>query len=171
MVAVSATELGTGARIVFRPQNFDVMCTDLLPIRLSRAAASSSAVPVVLSPLTINNYGGSCDYQPPTWLRAFAELPEPPRPAARALNRLRELQELDNGVEDPYFHLVDGGVSDNLGLRSVLDVLETYEGCTTPDNRARSRGRAASSSLSSIRCPRPRPSGTSRRPHPELSMY
>jgi len=37
------------------------------------------------------------------------------------------LQELDNGVEDPYFHLVDGGISDNLGLRSVLDVLETYE--------------------------------------------
>jgi NTE family protein len=127
MIAVSATELGTGARIVFIPQNFDVMCADLHPIRLSRAAASSSAVPVVLSPLTINNYGGSCDYQPPPWLRTFAELPVPPRPAARALNRLRELQELDNGLEDPYFHLVDGGVSDNLGLRSVLDVLETYE--------------------------------------------
>jgi NTE family protein len=127
MIAVSATELGTGARIVFIPQNFDVMCADLHPIRLSRAAAASSAVPVVLAPLTINNYGGSCDYQPPQWLRAFAELSEPPRPAARALNRLHELQELDNGVEDPYFHLVDGGISDNLGLRSVLDVLETYE--------------------------------------------
>ena len=127
MIAVSATELATGSRIVFIPQNFDVMCADLHPIRLSRAAASSSAVPVVLSPLTINNYGGSCDYQPPMWLRTFAELPEPPRPAARALNRLHELQELDNGVEDPYFHLVDGGISDNLGLRSVLDVLETYE--------------------------------------------
>jgi NTE family protein len=32
-----------------------------------------------------------------------------------------------NEVEDPYFHLVDGGISDNLGLRSVLDVLETLE--------------------------------------------
>jgi NTE family protein len=127
MIAVSATELATGARIVFLPQNFDVMCADLHPIRLSRAAAASSAVPVVLSPITINNYGGSCDYQPPMWLRAFAELPEPPRPAARALNRLHELQQLDNGVEDPYFHLVDGGISDNLGLRSVLDVLETFE--------------------------------------------
>jgi NTE family protein len=93
----------------------------------SRAVAASSAVTVVLSPITINNYGGSCDYQQPPWLRAFAELPNPPRPAARALNRLRELQELDNRVEDPYFHLVDGGISDNLGLRSVLDVLETFE--------------------------------------------
>ena len=126
-IAVSATELSTGSRIVFVPQNFDVMCADLGPIRLSRAAAASSAVPVVLSPITINNYGGSCGYEQPPWLRAFAELSEPPRPAARALNRLQELQQLDNGVEDPYFHLVDGGISDNLGLRSVLDVLETYE--------------------------------------------
>src|SRR5262249_23125562 len=64
--------------------------------------------------------------QPP-WVRAFADLASPPRPAARALNRLQELQQFDNGVQDPYFHLVDGGISDNLGLRSVLDVLETYE--------------------------------------------
>jgi NTE family protein len=127
LIAVSATELTTGSRIIFISQNFDVMCADLHPIRLSRAAAASSAVPVVLSPITINNYGGSCDYQRPPWLQAFAELANPPRPAARALNRLRELQELDNGVEDPYFHLADGGISDNLGVRSVLDVLETFE--------------------------------------------
>jgi len=126
-IVVSATELSTGSRIVFVPQNFDVMCADLHPIRISRAAAASSAVPVVLSPITVNNYGGSCDYQPPLWLQTFANFPSPPRPAARALSRLHELQSLDNGVKDPYFHLVDGGISDNLGLRSVLDVLETYE--------------------------------------------
>jgi len=40
---------------------------------------------------------------------------------------VQELQELSNGIDDPYFHLVDGGISDNLGLRSVLDVLETFE--------------------------------------------
>ncbi len=128
MIAVSATELTTGSRIVFIPINFDVMCADLGPIRLSRAAAASSAVPVVLSPITINNYGGSCGYQKPAWLRPFTDPTKlPPRPAARALKRLQEMQELNNGVEDPYFHLVDGGISDNLGLRGVLDLLETYE--------------------------------------------
>jgi NTE family protein len=128
MIAVSATELTTGSRIVFIPINFDVMCADLGPIRLSRAAAASSAVPVVLSPITINNYGGRCGYQKPAWLRPFTDPTKlPPRPAARALKRLQEMQELNNGVEDPYFHLVDGGISDNLGLRGVLDLLETYE--------------------------------------------
>jgi NTE family protein len=103
------------------------MCADLGPIRLSRAAAASSAVPVVLSPITINNYGGSCDYQPPDWLRTFTDPTKVPRPAARVLKRLQELRQVDNGIDNPYLHLVDGGVSDNLGLRSVLDVLETFE--------------------------------------------
>jgi NTE family protein len=127
MIAVSATDLATGSRILFIPQNFNVMCADLGPIRLSRAAAASSAVPVVLSPITINNYGGTCGYQKPAWLRAFADRAKVPRPAARVLMRLQELQAIANGVEDPYLHLVDGGISDNLGLRGVLDVLETYE--------------------------------------------
>jgi NTE family protein len=126
-IAVGATELSTGARVVFTQQNFDVMCADLETFRLSRAAAASSAVPVVLSPLTINNYGGTCGYQEPAWLRHFAESATPPRPAGRILKRLQELRELDDAVEDPYFHLVDGGVSDNLGLRGILDFMETFE--------------------------------------------
>jgi NTE family protein len=127
VIAVGATELTTGARVVFLPQNFDVMCADLGSIKLSRAAAASSAVPVVLSPVTINNYGGSCGYRQPQWLRAFAEQSNPPRPAGRMLRRLEELEQLDDASEDRYFHLVDGAVSDNLGLRGVLDYLETFE--------------------------------------------
>jgi NTE family protein len=103
------------------------MCADLESFRLSRAAAASSAVPVVLSPLTINNYGGTCGYREPEWLRHFAESATPPRPAGRILKRLQELRELDNAVEDPFFHLVDGGISDNLGLRGILDFMETFE--------------------------------------------
>ena len=127
VIAVGATDLQSGARIVFLPQNFDVMCADLSSFRLARAAAASSAVPVVLSPLTINNYGGQCGYREPAWLKAFAEEKNPPRPAARILKRLNELQQLDDASEDRYFHLVDGAVSDNLGLRGVLDFLEAFE--------------------------------------------
>jgi NTE family protein len=88
-------------------------------------------VPVVLAPITINNYGGTCGYQEPDWLRLFTDNPHPPRPAGRLMNRLRELEQLDDAKEDPYFHLVDGGVADNLGLRGVLDSLETFEALKT----------------------------------------
>jgi NTE family protein len=126
-IAVSATDLESGSRVVFIPQNFDVMCADLSSFRLARAAAASSAVPVVLSPVTINNYGGSCGYEEPDWLKQFTEAAKPPRPAGRILKRLGELRSLDEAAEDPYFHLVDGGISDNLGLRGVLDYLEVFE--------------------------------------------
>jgi len=127
LIAVNATELTSGARIVFLPQNFDIMCADLSSVKLSRAAAASSAVPVVLSPVTLDNYGGQCGYREPAWLKAFADQRNPPRPAGRILKRLRELEQLDDASQDRYFHLVDGAVSDNLGLRGVLDYLEAFE--------------------------------------------
>ena len=127
VIAVGATELTSGARVVFLPQNFDVMCADLSSFKLSRAAAASSAVPVVLSPVTIDNYGGHCGYREPEWLKSFAEQTNPPRPAARVLKRLHELEQLDDASKDRYFHLVDGAVADNLGLRGVLDFLEAFE--------------------------------------------
>ena len=43
--------------------HFDLLCSDLRKVRLARAAAASSAVPIVLSPVTFNNYGGRCNYQ------------------------------------------------------------------------------------------------------------
>lgn len=126
IIAVSATDLATGARIMFTPSNFDAMCADLGAFRLSRAAAASSAVPVVLSPLTINNYGGSCGKKMPLWFVPFLKQQNPPRPAARSFERIRELNALMDGG-DPYLHLVDGGISDNLGLRSGLEVFNWME--------------------------------------------
>jgi NTE family protein len=46
------------------------------------------------------------------------------RPAGRAVERYREMQDFQNSKERPYIHLVDGGVSDNIGVRGVLEGLE-----------------------------------------------
>lgn len=126
-ILVSATDLADGTRVIFNQENFDVLCSDLSGMRLARAAAASSAVPVVLSSITIDNYGGTCDYQPPAWTAMFIDNPNPPRPAARTVKRITELQSFANRKERPYLHLVDGGVSDNVGMRGVLDVLSTFE--------------------------------------------
>ena len=50
-----------------------------------------------------------------------------PRPAARAMAHLKELATYEDGAKRPYIHPVDGGVSDNLGMRGVLEVLEEIE--------------------------------------------
>ena len=126
-ILVSATDLADGTRLIFNPDNFDVLCTDLSSFRLARAAAASSAVPVVLSSITIDNYGGTCGYRPPPWATLFLDNPDPPRPAARTVKRLQELEAFADRERRPFLHLVDGGVSDNVGMRGVLDVLSTFE--------------------------------------------
>ena len=126
-ILASATDISTGSRFVFNQRVFDVICSDLNAVHLSRAAAASSAVPVVLSPVTINNYGGTCNATTPALLKPFLDADNPPRPAARAIRSLRAEMAFGDGVHRPYLHLVDGGVSDNVGMRAVLDALEVLE--------------------------------------------
>ena len=126
MIVASATDISTGSRFVFNQGTFDVICSDLNAVTLSRAAAASSAVPVVLSSITIKNYGGTCNWSPPPWSKLFLG-DNPPRPAARAIRSIYNLQAYGDGIKRPYLHLVDGGVSDNVGMRAVLDTLQVLE--------------------------------------------
>ena len=126
-VMVSTTDISSGGRVVFSQNIFNLMCADLNAVRLSRAAAASSAVPVVLSPVTINNYGGTCNFKAPEWVQMFSRSANPPRPAARAIRELKDAEPYADGVNNPYIHLVDGGVADNVGMRGVLDALEFLE--------------------------------------------
>jgi NTE family protein len=126
-IVASATDISTGSRVPFNQSVFNLLCADLNAMRLSRAAAASSAVPAVLSTVTINNYGGSCGFDVPPWVKMFTQSDNPPRPAARAIRELSEGLALADGVNRPYVHLVDGGISDNLGMRGVLDALQLLE--------------------------------------------
>jgi NTE family protein len=126
-IVASATDISTGSRFVFSQRVFDTMCSDLGSVSLARAAAASSAVPVVLSPVTFNNYGGNCDWKPPVWMRPFLDNSNVKRPAARATRSIQSETSLANSTTKPYVHLVDGGVSDNVGMRGVLDSLELME--------------------------------------------
>ena len=120
-IVLNATDVSTGARFDFTQYQFDLICSDVGSYPVSRAVAASSAVPALLTPITVNNYSGSCGYEPPAWIFAGTNLP------SRVQFRARELQGFLDGKERPYVHLVDGGVSDNLGIRAVLDGIMNIE--------------------------------------------
>jgi NTE family protein len=122
----STTNITTGARFAYYQDDFDLICSDLGTVKLSQAAATSSAVPLVLSPVTLNNYGGSCGYKYPAWVAAVKNMDPHMRPAGRPLERYKEMAEFQDSAKSPYIHLVDGGVSDNIGVRGVLDQLEGF---------------------------------------------
>ena len=126
-IVPTATDIATGARVPMNEVLFDIICSDLTSFPLSRAAAASSAVPVVLSPVTLVNRGGSCDMHAPAWLARVQADRASAASAERAMRHLRELQRFADSQSRPYLHLVDGGLSDNLGLRGAIEVLETVE--------------------------------------------
>jgi NTE family protein len=127
LVVASATALSTGARFTFTQRQFDVICSDLGKVPLSRAAAASSAVPGLLSPVTFDNHGGQCDIGVAASFKSLLQAEDAPRPSARVIRSMRAEEAFRDSTQRPFLHLVDGGISDNLGMRAVLDTIEFSE--------------------------------------------
>ncbi len=114
---ITATDMSQGAGFEFTWDQFALICSDLASVPLSFAVAASSAVPLLLSPMTLKNYADRCDEgQNALALPASAQ-----GGTARArLYRAHERSYL-NAERKPYIHLVDGGLADNLGVQRLLD--------------------------------------------------
>jgi len=117
-VSVNATDISFGSPFGFLPQTFDVICSDLGDLSIARAIAASNGFPVLFGPVTLRNYRGpDCPLPQPVsgeaWSRAEHDL------RTRAL--LENLYRYSDGQQSPWIHLMDGGISDNLALRVLLN--------------------------------------------------
>lgn len=117
-VFINSTDMTMGTWFSFSQNQFDLICSDLSSFPVSRAVAASSAVPVFLSPITLRNYAGGCGYNMPEWmLEALKKRETASRRFHQAVNIISYL----DAKKRPYIHLLDGGLSDNLGLRVAMD--------------------------------------------------
>jgi NTE family protein len=122
-LSVNATDISFGLPFGFTSFQFDILCSDLGSFPLARAVAASNGFPVVFSPITLRNHRG-----------AACPAPAPVRPdlaAARANLRTRAIAQsieryLDAG-RTPWVHLMDGGIADNLAMRTMLNTLILVE--------------------------------------------
>ncbi|MES2024801.1 MAG: patatin-like phospholipase family protein [Pseudomonadota bacterium] len=121
-VIISATDMSSGGRFDFIQESFDFLCSDLSKFPIARAVAASSAVPLVFSPVTLWNYAGSCNFTVPDAVQAAASNKAKTRSAASSRARTEELFSYLDRSKRPYIHLLDGGLSDNLSIRSILDM-------------------------------------------------
>ncbi|MFA5264196.1 MAG: patatin-like phospholipase family protein [Opitutaceae bacterium] len=121
LLVINATNLRTGSTFPFTQDQFDLIGSDLSAYPISRAVAASSAVPVLLTPITLKNY--SDKIAPPSdsiWL-----MPTRTSGVMTSMQNMlltREKVYLD-AASNPYIHLVDGGLADNLGLRNLVDTI------------------------------------------------
>ncbi|MDB6115532.1 MAG: hypothetical protein JWQ62_2477, partial [Lacunisphaera sp.] len=117
-LAINSTDMATGEHFIFNDTRFGLISSDLNDYPIARAVAASSAIPLVLTPLTVKNYAGAPG-------AAKSDFPIRQPDADQLSYRDRQVLGILHSYADaenrPYIHLVDGGFADNLGLESFLD--------------------------------------------------
>lgn len=126
LILINASDLANGVRFSFVQEYFDFICSDIKDMPIGKAVAASSAVPILFNPVVLKNYQqeGQCT-----------------NPAKKRLAMIKkyavkneELTQASIGLSDyiekdyPYLHLVDGGITDNLGLRAIYEMIELSGG-------------------------------------------
>lgn len=122
LVVISASDMSLRARFDFVQEQFDLICSDLDRFKVARAVAASTSLPVVFSPIRLTNSAGDC---------APVTLPEPQagwQNGERTARRVGELRTYQDKALRPNVHLIDGGLTDNLGLRGPLDMFDLAGG-------------------------------------------
>jgi len=120
VISINATDIANGISYAFTQPSFDLICSDLSSFPVARAVAASNGFPVLFSPITLISHTPDCrGVRPPT--APPAEWAE----ESNTLSRRALLARVANRYLDPertkYVHLLDGGISDNLALRGVVN--------------------------------------------------
>ena len=113
IVWINASDIYNRTPFLFSYDTFAALCSDLDKVRLSDAVAASAAVPVVFAPIVVSAVAPRCGYRRPQWLiNALADHDTSARlrAYASALDSYQNADPLD------YVKLLDGGLTDNLGL-------------------------------------------------------
>ena len=115
-VILNASDLNNAMTFSFTQQQFDFLCSDLSSYPVANAVMASSSVPGIFAPIALRNFS-DCAQREQSWVvEALNQDDHLPRSyaIARALDRYSQPERM------PVVRLVDGGVTDNLGVRGSM---------------------------------------------------
>ena len=121
MIIINSSDLAYGIRFSFIQEYFDLLCSELSAFPVADAVAASSAVPVLFNPVVVENYDTCKDMKLLGTSRLHqAEEIYKNQNLPLIISQLETYAEKD---KRKYIHFVDGGITDNLGLRAVSDII------------------------------------------------
>ena len=135
VVILNASDMASGEVFAFTADRFNDICSDLSSLPIAAGVAGSAAFPILLSPVDLKDYAGKdCvgNDPAPEWIaldlkkRATPYLDVEEFKRARYANSLRRGSDAFRDVQ--YLHLLDGGLVDNLGAHSLMDVVMSPHG-------------------------------------------
>ncbi|MDQ2704331.1 MAG: patatin-like phospholipase family protein, partial [Pseudomonadota bacterium] len=115
IVWINASDIYNGTPFDFTYDTFAALCSDLDKVRIADAVAASAAFPVVFKPVVVSTAvtAPKCNYRQPEWLtRALAD----PAASVRLKAYARSLQTYQDNPDVDYIKLLDGGLTDNIGI-------------------------------------------------------
>ena len=121
-LGVQATDFANEHPFIFSQDTFDWICSDISSMPIARAVAASNGFPILFSPISLKNHASNpkANCRKPHWVDEYAGIED-------ELSRRRHLAELAQTYmqkrESAYVHLLDGGVSDNLALRGLVQLM------------------------------------------------
>jgi NTE family protein len=123
LIMLNATDLCYGIRFTFVQEYFNLLGSDIATFPVAQAVTASSAVPILFDPVVVQNFPSPDVRENSPWLAALEERTESERNS--------DLEMLVYGMDSyldkenhKYIHFVDGGITDNLGLRAIFDMVE-----------------------------------------------
>src|SRR5262249_55650196 len=130
-VSIDATDVDHETAFPFMQDQFDLICSDLSSYPVARAVAASNGFPVIFTPITLKSYRSECAGREPAWVKADT--------SADPLNRVHQEAEIARKYLDAdatqWVHLMDGGISDNLAMREMLNIVMVITGEETTERR------------------------------------
>jgi len=125
LIVINASDLGNGIRFSFTQEYFDLLCSDINNFPIARAVTASSSVPIIFDPVIIENYQ-HCKSRQNDMLIDSKQTEHASYEVKAIQKDLQKYLEPNENVK--YVHLVDGGITDNLGLRAIYEVMELSGG-------------------------------------------
>ena len=134
-VVFNATDMAGGETFALMPRRFDDVCSSYDALPIATAVAASAAFPVLLTPVSFQNFSDGCQgrLRSDIWIRVALSIPPyPPNPYTPYLNlpeykEARYANDLRHGPNPyrriDYLYFLDGGLADNLGTQSLRSAL------------------------------------------------
>lgn len=119
-IIINASDISTGLRFSFTQEYFDLICSDVNNYPIASAVTASAAVPVLFEPIVIDNYSNCVQSND---FNKYSKEDLTPQ-AKETLKSANAYLDKDS---NKYIHLVDGGITDNLGLLAFNDLMKLHE--------------------------------------------
>jgi len=115
-VIINASDLNNGVTFSFIQQQFDFLCSSMSDYPVANAVMASANVPAAFATIGLRNYQ-DCPQRHIAWVD---EALDKDSPLDRRFGVARAMSRYQNPASMPYVRLVDGGVTDNLGVRGSM---------------------------------------------------